>query len=287
MTRERSGIQSVHRALDLLERIGSRGEAGVSELARDMDLPVTTVHSLLRTLAQRHYAISSGGRYRLGPAVTVLTSHWDPVLSLAPTAAAVLERLASRTGLAATGTVLMGREARNLGFAQGPADVTTGNPSRWTAPLSLATGRLLVSFLPESQWPSFIADGHGTEPGWSAPRWTRELRLTRDRRYGVRRGRDPRESAALGVPVTGADGTVVAAIGCSVPSFLAADLFTQEQFDHLWAGAQELASELGAADHVPVPTLDPALATFGSSPIGSPRAGPAARSRRPAGGPLK
>jgi IclR family transcriptional regulator, KDG regulon repressor len=257
---ERQGIQSVHRAFDLLELIGRHGEIGVSELARQIQLPVSTVHSLIRTLAQRQYVLGDGGRYRLGPGVTTLNSLYDPVQALAASTHAALEALAERTGLAATATVLVGREARNLGFVHGSTTVTTtADPARWTSPLRLATGRLLVATTAERDWASFLDDGAAAEPTWSRRRWLSELRMITEQHYAARLSRDPRQSLALGVPVWSGDGAIVAAIGCSVPAFLAVDLLDQAQLDRLWLTTTELSAVLGCRELPDPPQLDPRL----------------------------
>ena len=50
--RGNDGVQSVERALELLEALADPGEArGVSELGRATGLPVATIHRLLATMA--------------------------------------------------------------------------------------------------------------------------------------------------------------------------------------------------------------------------------------------
>lgn len=62
-------IQSVQRALRLVEELGTRGSAVAKELARATGLPVSTTYHLLRTLAYEGYVCrESDGTYHLGPA---------------------------------------------------------------------------------------------------------------------------------------------------------------------------------------------------------------------------
>jgi IclR family transcriptional regulator, acetate operon repressor len=63
------GVQSVERALELLEALAETGEAkGVSELARATGLPVATIHRLLATMVSRGYVRQDSGshKYTLG-----------------------------------------------------------------------------------------------------------------------------------------------------------------------------------------------------------------------------
>lgn len=66
----RSGqLQSVLRALDVLEAVAGRGEdAALSDLREELKLPASTVHRLLATLASRGYISQDAytGRYRIG-----------------------------------------------------------------------------------------------------------------------------------------------------------------------------------------------------------------------------
>jgi IclR family acetate operon transcriptional repressor len=62
------GVQSVHRALDLLEIVSSRGgHLTIGEIAAASEVPLPTVHRLLRTLVDRGYMRQMPNRrYALG-----------------------------------------------------------------------------------------------------------------------------------------------------------------------------------------------------------------------------
>ena len=58
-------VQSVERALELLEALVEPGEGrGVSELARATGLPVATIHRLLATMAARGYVRQDTARHK-------------------------------------------------------------------------------------------------------------------------------------------------------------------------------------------------------------------------------
>ena len=69
-------VQSLDRALDLLEALASAGELGVSDLAARTGLVPSTAHRLLATLVERGYAAqsASGGRYLIGYKLLELAS---------------------------------------------------------------------------------------------------------------------------------------------------------------------------------------------------------------------
>ena len=63
-----TGVQSVHRAFDLLEVVVERGgSATIGEIATAAGIPLATAHRLLRTLVERGYMRQSPDRrYALG-----------------------------------------------------------------------------------------------------------------------------------------------------------------------------------------------------------------------------
>lgn len=72
--RNASSVQSLLRALDLLEALGRLGDARLGELADEVGLHPSTVHRLLGTLCAREFVNQDrrSGRYRLGYAVLAL-----------------------------------------------------------------------------------------------------------------------------------------------------------------------------------------------------------------------
>ena len=67
-TRRSSGVQSVHRSLDLLEVVAARGGSlTIGEIATATGIPLPTTHRLLRTLVDRGYMRQTPDRrYALG-----------------------------------------------------------------------------------------------------------------------------------------------------------------------------------------------------------------------------
>ena len=59
-------IESVKRSYAIVDEIRERDRAGATELAEALDLPKSTVHNHLRTLATLGYLVEEDGTYRLG-----------------------------------------------------------------------------------------------------------------------------------------------------------------------------------------------------------------------------
>lgn len=125
------GVQSLHRALDLLEAVADRGgQATIGDVAAAAGLPVPTTHRLLRTLVDRGYVRQlPSRRYALGHRLV-------PLGAIAGTVAGadshdVLAALVDALG-----------ETANLAVLSGPrAEYVAQVPSRHTMRMFTEVGR--------------------------------------------------------------------------------------------------------------------------------------------------
>ena len=102
-------VQSLDRALDVLEALGAAGELGVSEIASRTGLVVSTAHRLLATLVARGYVAQNpaNGRYMLAYKVLELVdAHEAGTAALRAAARPHLERIREATGETANLVVL-------------------------------------------------------------------------------------------------------------------------------------------------------------------------------------
>lgn len=112
------GVQSVHRALDLLEQLGVHRESGLSDLAAATGLPLPTIHRLLQTLSDRGYVRRlPHRRYALGFGFVPLAAAAGTAIGVG--ADAVLARLVGEVGETANLAVLAGDRAQYV--AQAPS----------------------------------------------------------------------------------------------------------------------------------------------------------------------
>src|SRR3954471_9350166 len=105
-------VQSLDRALDLLEALAAADELGVSDIAARTGLVPSTAHRLLGTLVARGYAAQSpaSGRYLLGYKLLELTSGLQDRLGrLRAAARPHLEAIQRETGETTNLVVLEGR----------------------------------------------------------------------------------------------------------------------------------------------------------------------------------
>src|SRR4051794_27336230 len=119
-------VQSLDRALDLLEALAGSDELGVSEIAARTGLVPSTAHRLLATLVARGYAAQSpaSGRYLLGYKLLELTSGLQDRLQRLRTAARPhLEAIQSETGETTNLVVLEGRDVVYVDSVSGTRSV--------------------------------------------------------------------------------------------------------------------------------------------------------------------
>jgi DNA-binding IclR family transcriptional regulator len=90
-------VKSAYRALDVLEAL-TVGPAGLSELARRLDIPKSSLHGLLRTLSERGWVTSHGGTFRLGLRALQVGARFIDEDEVVARVAPSLDRLAAVTG---------------------------------------------------------------------------------------------------------------------------------------------------------------------------------------------
>jgi DNA-binding IclR family transcriptional regulator len=130
--------------------------------------------------------------------------------------------------------------ARIIAFQPGTHALTIHFPRRlWPNPLALATGRVLVSELPEGDWAAFLP---GEDKSEERKQWTERLR--RFGRDGFGTLHHP-EQVAIAFPVRNRSGRVFCAIGASTPATRATPDHCTAIFTAIRRAASELSQEFG------------------------------------------
>ncbi|ARS91020.1 IclR family transcriptional regulator [Natrarchaeobaculum aegyptiacum] len=98
MAEHKNTIDSVERSLEILELIGDREPAGVSEIAREVPISKSTVYAHLSTLTSAGYVTKTDGKYELSCKVLRLGSSVQERFDLYQQAKQHVDELASETG---------------------------------------------------------------------------------------------------------------------------------------------------------------------------------------------
>jgi len=214
-------IASLKRTLAMLEAIvADGGRSSVSELARQIGMPLATAHRQVTTLiAEDYLAPSGGGRHVAGTRLLGLLHRLDEKQIIANVAAPLLDKLASRVrSVVQLGTLENDMVTYRLKTGRGAQDLFTKVGMQLEAYCS-AIGKVLLANLPEDRREAYLASGPFvavTERTIIEPaQLRRELDEVRNRGFAI----DDEEIApglrCMAVPLRRQDGTVLAAVSVS------------------------------------------------------------------------
>jgi DNA-binding IclR family transcriptional regulator len=144
------GVQSVDRALQILEILAREGDAGVSEIAEEMGIHKSTVSRLVGSLVGRELVRqnSERGKYQLGFGILRLASSIPGRLSVVHEAREVLESLAAAYKETVNLAVLRSNFAVNVDQAMGPSTLATYDWVGSLTPLhATSSGKVLLAAL--------------------------------------------------------------------------------------------------------------------------------------------
>lgn len=220
------GVQSVDRALAMLEILAREGSAGVGEVADELGIHKSTASRLLGSLLARGMVQqnSNRGKYELGFGILKLASSIPGRLSLVGQARPVLESLAHEFRETVNLAVLREEYAVNVDQVMGPSTLATHDWLGNLTPLhATSSGKILLAGLGADER-SKILKITGL-PQRTAKTLNTRSALERDLLRAVQDGyAEAREEFELGinsvaVPVRNHSGHVVASITISGPAF--------------------------------------------------------------------
>jgi DNA-binding IclR family transcriptional regulator len=157
------GVQSVDRAVSVLEILAHRGEAGVSEVAADIGVHKSTAFRLLAALEERELVeqAQERGKYRLGFGILRLASAMPGQLDVTQQARPVCEQLAAQLGETVNIAVRRSHFVVNIDQARGPSAVAAHNWVGELTPLhATSSGKVLLAYMtPEERREVLAASG--------------------------------------------------------------------------------------------------------------------------------
>lgn len=220
------GLQSVDRALQVLELLAGRGEAGVSELAAELGVHKSTAFRLLGAL-EAHELVEQTeerGKYRLGFGLVRLAGGVAGRLDLAQQSRPVTDSLAAELGETVNVAVLQEQYVVNVDQAFGGAALAVHNWVGKLTPLhATSSGKILLAALDATSRKE-ILEATGLEPLTDQTitdpdALESELELVAARGFATTYGEFEDGLNAIAVPVLGPAGEVVGALSVSGPAF--------------------------------------------------------------------
>jgi DNA-binding IclR family transcriptional regulator len=225
---------------------------GVSELARELGLPRSTVHGLLRTLADLQILMRVNETdFVVGPHVLAWASAFNSQNSLTKSFTA----LADGSGLPETInlSILVGSDVMYIGCRQGsdPLGVRFREGLRFPAAFT-ATGKAILSTMTDSELAEVVQDGIPdglTDRSIESVEALRsELAATRERGYSIDDGQVRDAMICCGAPVfaAGSETRAVAGVAMAMLSGQATEDDKSSLGRSVRAFADELSRRLGA-----------------------------------------
>ena len=248
------GVQSVQRALDLLEIVAAAGgELKLSEIAAASGLNISTCHHLLATLVDKGFMARLPGKrtYVIGSRIVWLASQCLKQVNLPMRAQRVLDILSAKTEEAVQLAVLQGddlvvvmrRDARKV------VRVDTSSLGREGPVHATATGKAILAWLPEVEIKRILK-------ARGLPRLTprtitdmsvlmEELRLVR--RHGFATDNEEYQPGVfcVGAAIRDYAGSVVGALSVSLPVFRLTESVCEKIKADVMSAAKTISSELG------------------------------------------
>ncbi|GAA3992347.1 IclR family transcriptional regulator [Streptomyces sp. NBC_01352] len=241
-----SAVQSVDRAVSVLEILARHGEAGVTEIADELDVHKSTAFRLLGVLENRGLVAQAKdrGKYYLGAGVLRLAGAAAVRLDISQEGVPVCREVADELGETVNIAVLDDDAAVNIMQARGTASVTAQNWLGRRTPLhATSSGKVLLAHMPPTLREGLLAR--------SLPRFTErtitgasvlrsELAAVVEQGYGIAVEELELGLAAVAAPIRSHDGKVIAAISVSGPVYR----LTSDQLPELAKRAVEAGAEL-------------------------------------------
>jgi len=246
------GVQSVDRAISVLEILARNGGAGVSEVAADIGVHKSTAFRLLAALEERGLVEQNHdrGRYQLGFGILRLASAIPARLDLVQQARPVLDELAASLGETVNLAVLREHYAVNVDQARGPAAVSAQNWVGQLTPLhATSSGKVLLANLPQPQRAELI-ERNGlprlTEATvTSATALEQSLAKVREDGYATTFEELEVGLNAVAVPVCDDRSSVVGAVSVSGPAYRLDAARIERLVPDLFAGGRRISERMG------------------------------------------
>src|ERR671916_2576700 len=152
--RRNNFVQSVDRAVTLMELLSRRGWSGVTEVAKELEINKSTAYRLLTTLRDRGLVEQDAAteKYRLGFGLVTLASSVTADLDVARCSRPVCDWLAERTRETVTVAVLEKDDAVILYQSNSRSSALSVDWSGMHTPLhATAAGKIFLHYMPDCQ----------------------------------------------------------------------------------------------------------------------------------------
>lgn len=226
----------ISKAIDIMNILvpqGDEKEVGVTEISRELNMPVQSVHRILNSLSQHGFVSQNNKtrKYQLGLSVMKYGFLMQDSLMLRSVARPFMEELSKQTKQ----TVYLTKRENMEGVYIDKID--TSNILKISEPIGLrlpmyigASNRAVLAYLPQKTRERIL------DADWSSVQSLKplsrayienELEKTREQGYAVSEGEATEGTTGIGVPIYSYENTVIGSLNCAGPS----DCFTPENIE--------------------------------------------------------
>jgi DNA-binding IclR family transcriptional regulator len=244
------GVQSVDRALTILEILARSGECGVTEIAAALAVHKSTAFRLVTTLEQHGLVeqVEGRGKYRLGVGLLRLAGATSARLDVVQEARPLCKQLAASSGETVNLATLSGNSALYLDQVAGSSALQSHNWVGQHIPLhATSNGKVLMAWLSDAE----LSDLLGRLPAFTGQTITskaalrKQLVQVREDGYAVAADELEIGLTAIAAPVRNAHGDVICSMSLSGPTFRLSDERVTDVTPLLLEAAEELSHRLG------------------------------------------
>lgn len=217
-------VGSVERAFTIVEMLKEKKHSGVSELAAELDLPVSTVHNHLNTLERQGYVVKQDGEYEIGLKFIDLGEHARRKKKGYTSIRSRVEEIAEETEERAQFVTEEKRTLIHVFAHKGEHGVRIGKPvgTRRKDFTSLAAGKVILAYLPDSKSEEILSDielpKHTENTITDREELSEELETVSKQGYAVNDEEHLQGLRAVAVPISPPSTGVMGALSVSGPA---------------------------------------------------------------------
>lgn len=252
--RPAAAVQSVDRALLVLEILARAGQAGVTEIAAELAVHKSTASRLIAVLESRGFVeqISGRGKYRLGFAIARLARASSGHLDLGRLSQDLCDGLTDALGETTNVAILDENRIVNVVESIGPGEITLRTWVGQNCPAhATSSGKVLLAALSPADVRSRF---HEALPTFTPATIAKlddlltELADVRERGWSTVCEELEVGLNAVAAPVRDANGQVIAALSVSGPSYRVSEDHFAEVAELTVAAAEAISRRLGWID---------------------------------------
>ena len=220
-------VKSIEKAVDLLELLSDKEkEMGITEISKELNLGISTVHRILTTLKCRNYIAQNRqtSKYMLGAKLFTLGYKVRNIKKLIKIAIPFIQRLSKHTNETINIAILEDRELICLYKIESKEMLRAGIELGTKIPAHCTSlGKVLLAFLPEREFMMLYSNNNEKLPTFtpntisSVEELRKCLKKIKKQRYAIDEEEFKIGVNCLGVPIINNEGKAIAAISISGP----------------------------------------------------------------------